>query len=151
MNTTPRLMAEEGAEQGAEQAAEQAQTERETAHGVDVARAVVVRAAERGMTLIEIMVVIVIIGVMGSALAVGVFGMLGDAKTDTGRAQINTMGSVIEAHEARFGCGAGVQFAHCSVQRVHRGRQGEIAGSVEVKSDIRSGNAIGRQRRCAVA
>ena len=55
------------------------------------------------MTLIEIMVVIVIIGVMGSALAVGVFGMLGDAKTDTGRAQINTMGSVIEAHEARHG------------------------------------------------
>jgi hypothetical protein len=57
----------------------------------------------------------------------------------------------IEAHEARFGSGAGVQFTHGSVQRVHRGRQGEIAGSVEVKRDIRSGDAIGRQRRCAVA
>ncbi len=61
------------------------------------------RAGERGMTLIEIMVVIVIIGVLGSALAVGVFGMLGDAKTDTARAQINTIGAVIEAHEARHG------------------------------------------------
>jgi len=61
------------------------------------------RAGERGMTLIEIMVVIVIIGVLGSALAVGVFGMLGDAKEDASKAQINTIGAVIEAYEARNG------------------------------------------------
>lgn len=61
------------------------------------------RKAERGMTLIEIMVVIVIIGVLGSALAVGVFGMLGDARTDAARAQIATVGGVIEAYEARNG------------------------------------------------
>lgn len=57
----------------------------------------------RGMTLIEIMVVIVIIGVLGSALAVGVFGMLGDAKEDACKAQIQTVGGVIEAFEARKG------------------------------------------------
>ncbi len=101
MNTTPSLTSLTSLID--EQATDAAQTTREGVHGVDVARAVVARAGERGMTLIEIMVVIVIIGVMGSALAVGVFGMLGDAKTDTARAQINTMGSVIEAHEARHG------------------------------------------------
>ncbi|MCO4764234.1 MAG: type II secretion system protein GspG [Myxococcales bacterium] len=63
----------------------------------------VVRSAERGMTLIEIMVVIVIIGILGSALAVGVFGMLGEARVDTAKAQVNTIGAVIEAHEARNG------------------------------------------------
>jgi general secretion pathway protein G len=59
--------------------------------------------ASLGMTLIEIMVVIVIIGVLGSALAVGVFGMLGDAKMDACKAQIATVGGVIEAYEARHG------------------------------------------------
>jgi len=98
MNTTPSLTSPLD-----EQATHAARPAHGAVRGVDVARVVVVRAAERGMTLIEIMVVIVIIGVMGSALAVGVFGMLGDAKTDTARAQINTMGSVIEAHEARHG------------------------------------------------
>lgn len=61
------------------------------------------RIGERGMTLIEIMVVIVIIGVLGSALAYGVFGMLGDAKIDAARAQVQTVGGVIEAYQARNG------------------------------------------------
>lgn len=61
------------------------------------------RQGERGMTLIEIMVVIVIIGVLGSALAYGVFGMLGDARVDAARAQVATVGGVVEAYEARNG------------------------------------------------
>ena len=61
----------------------------------------VVARGQQGMTLIEIMVVIVIIGILGSTLAVGVFGMLGDAREDTAKAQVNTIGSVIEAFEAR--------------------------------------------------
>lgn len=61
------------------------------------------RRAEQGMTLIEIMVVIVIIGVLGSALAYGVFGMLGDAQEDAAKTQVATIGGVIEAHEARHG------------------------------------------------
>lgn len=60
-------------------------------------------AAEIGMTLIEIMVVIVIIGVLGSALAYGVFGMLGEAREDTAKAQVATVGQVVESYEARNG------------------------------------------------
>lgn len=61
------------------------------------------RLHQQGMTLIEIMVVIVIIGVLGSALAYGVFGMLGEAREDTAKAQVATVGQAIEAHEARHG------------------------------------------------
>ncbi|HAN32528.1 MAG TPA: type II secretion system protein GspG [Myxococcales bacterium] len=64
---------------------------------------VVRRSAERGMTLIEIMVVIVIIGILGSALAVGVFGVLGDARIDTAKTQVNQIGGIVEAYEARNG------------------------------------------------
>lgn len=61
------------------------------------------RQGERGMTLIEIMVVIVIIGVLGSALAYGVFGALGDAKEDICKSQIANVGQIIEAYEAKNG------------------------------------------------
>lgn len=46
------------------------------------------RRAERGMTLIEIMVVVIIIGLVGTAVAVNVFGNLSEAKVRTAKADL---------------------------------------------------------------
>jgi general secretion pathway protein G len=92
-----------GRAEAAGEAAERGEAATAPAERAAAVAAALRQAGQRGMTLIEIMVVIVIIGILGSALAVGVFGMLGDAKVDTAKAQVNTIGAVIEAHEARHG------------------------------------------------
>jgi len=46
------------------------------------------RRAQRGMTLIEIMVVVIIIGLVGTAVAVNVFGNLSEAKVRTARSDL---------------------------------------------------------------
>ena len=51
------------------------------------------RRAERGMTLIEIMVVIVIIGLVASAVAVNVVGRLGEAKTKQAETDVRNIAS----------------------------------------------------------
>ena len=51
------------------------------------------RHAERGMTLIEIMVVIVIIGLVASAVAVNVVGRLGEAKTKQAETDVRNIAS----------------------------------------------------------
>lgn len=51
------------------------------------------RRTERGMTLIEIMVVIVIIGLVASAVAVNVVGRLGEAKTKQAETDVRNIAS----------------------------------------------------------
>jgi len=46
------------------------------------------RRAQRGMTLIEIMVVVIIIGLIGTAVAVNVFGTLGEARVKTAKTDL---------------------------------------------------------------
>jgi len=51
------------------------------------------RRAERGMTLIEIMVVLVIIGLVASAVAVNVVGRLGEAKVKQAETDVRNIAS----------------------------------------------------------
>ena len=51
------------------------------------------RRAQRGMTLIEIMVVLVIIGLVASAVAVNVVGRLGEAKVKQAETDVRNIAS----------------------------------------------------------
>jgi general secretion pathway protein G len=51
------------------------------------------RAAERGMTLIEIMVVMVILGLIATAVAVNVVGAAGKARTDRAKTDVQRIAS----------------------------------------------------------
>jgi general secretion pathway protein G len=51
------------------------------------------RRSERGMTLIEIMVVLVIIGLVASAVAVNVVGRLGEAKVKQAETDVRNIAS----------------------------------------------------------
>ena len=51
------------------------------------------RRAQRGMTLIEIMVVLVIIGLVASAVAVNVVGRLGEAKVKQAETDVRNISS----------------------------------------------------------
>ena len=52
-----------------------------------------IRRAQRGMTLIEIMVVLVIIGLVASAVAVNVVGRLGEAKVKQAETDVRNIAS----------------------------------------------------------
>jgi general secretion pathway protein G len=65
--------------------------------------ALVVDKAQRGMTLIEIMVVIVIIGVLGSTLAVGVFELFGEGREKTAKIQVQSIAAKVNYHQATQG------------------------------------------------
>jgi len=67
------------------------------------ARKAVVRAA-RGMTLLEIMVVIAIIGIVTSAIAVGVVGYLNRAKVQACKAKIHNISQAIEVYMMDSDC-----------------------------------------------
>jgi general secretion pathway protein G len=57
------------------------------------------RRAERGMTLIEIMVVVIIIGLVGTAVAVNVFGQLNDAKVRTAKADLAKIADGVDTYK----------------------------------------------------
>lgn len=58
---------------------------------------------DRGLTLIEILVVIVILGVMASLVGPAVFGHVGVAKTTTARSQIELLSAALDAYRLDTG------------------------------------------------
>jgi general secretion pathway protein G len=59
------------------------------------------RKGQSGMTLIEIMVVIAIIGIVMSAVGYGVMNYLAEAKVDAARVSLEKIGSVLEMYYAK--------------------------------------------------
>jgi general secretion pathway protein G len=59
------------------------------------------RKGQKGMTLIEIMVVIAIIGIVMSAVGYGVMNYLAEAKVDAARVSAEKLASVLEMYYAR--------------------------------------------------
>ena len=57
------------------------------------------RRGPRGMTLIEIMVVLVILGLIASAVAVNVIGSLGDAKVKQARTDLHTLENCLDLYK----------------------------------------------------
>lgn len=56
------------------------------------------RTRERGLTLVEIMIVIAIIGLIGSIVGFNLFKALGKAKTDTARTEIKQLRSMVTTY-----------------------------------------------------
>jgi general secretion pathway protein G len=61
------------------------------------------RAAARGMTLIEIMVVLVIIGLIASAVAVNVVGRLAEARAQQAQNDVRKIADQVDAFKAMRG------------------------------------------------
>jgi general secretion pathway protein G len=61
------------------------------------------RRAPRGMTLIEIMVVVIIIGLIGTAVAVNVFGNLAEAKVRTAKSDIAKIADGVDTYKVLRG------------------------------------------------
>ena len=61
------------------------------------------RAGQRGMTLLEIMIVIAILGMIASVLVVAVVNRLDAAKIKTTKLKINNIKSALEQYKVDFG------------------------------------------------
>ena len=61
------------------------------------------RVGERGMTLIEIMVVVVIIGIIASVVGVSVFNSLDEAKRRVAATQIKQVGDALDLYKLSIG------------------------------------------------
>ena len=57
------------------------------------------RASARGMTLIEILVVITILGLIAAAVAVNVVGQLGEAKVKQARTDLHTLENCLDLYK----------------------------------------------------
>ena len=57
------------------------------------------RRLERGMTLIEIMVVVIIIGLIGTAVAVNVIGRLNEAKVQTAKSDLAKIADALDQYK----------------------------------------------------
>jgi len=57
------------------------------------------RAAPRGMTLIEILVVITILGLIAAAVAVNVVGQLGEARVKQARTDLHTLENCLDLYK----------------------------------------------------
>ena len=61
------------------------------------------RTAERGMTLIEIMVVITILGLVAAAVAVNVVGALADARLKQAKTDLHTLETCLDMYKVDKG------------------------------------------------
>src|ERR671929_567477 len=61
------------------------------------------RRRERGMTLIEIMVVITILGLIAAAVAVNVVGSLGEAKIKQAKTDLHTIENCLDLYKVDKG------------------------------------------------
>ena len=61
------------------------------------------RRGQKGMTLIEIMVGLVIIGLVAGIVGVNVFGALGGAQTKTAQTQIHGISEALDLYKLQFG------------------------------------------------
>ncbi len=63
----------------------------------------VARAAQRGMTLLEIMVVITILGLIAAAVAVNVVGQLDEAKVKQAKTDLHTLENCLDLYKVDKG------------------------------------------------
>jgi len=60
------------------------------------------RKGQRGLTLIEILVVVAILGMIAGIVGITVANQLGEARIDTAKVQIKNIGDALELYKVKF-------------------------------------------------